>query len=557
MRGVRDVGDRRRAVALDRSQSQRLAPGVLRERHDLRAIACAEPDLQHLPVALVAAAAHDPAILRVVGIEEPVLQPQPPAVADGVAVDACRRAPGARRRGAAQEGVDGDGRAGLARVEHEHGRVAAQQLGVGGGAGGRRDERAARAARARGGRAAGVSRGCGRYGAPRCPARGLPPCFSSPRWSSSAAAARCAPTIRRSPRCWRRRASRRRTSASPRPRRRTRRVCPATDPTQLAAAVARAVFPDPARKPSAITIVDTSDWRVAVAASALMAAPFKAPILFSDGTNLPGPSQAALDKLRPEGAKAAGNAQIIRVGNVARPAGYKTTDLPAGNAFALTRAIAGLIRSARPRRRVEDHHRQRRRPVLRDAGRRLRRQDRRPDPVRRRRTRSRPRRAPRWPRSRAWRSRGSSSSARPSSSRRRSPSQLKRFGSVKRTGGQDPVTNAIEFARYRSGEFGWGVANPGHGMVFTRTGPAALRGGGGAAVGLGQLRAAVPARRRRCACRSRCRASCSTRSPRTAPIPSPGVYNHGWIIGDTDSISVSVAGAHRRAAGDRPRAASG
>ncbi|HWI06189.1 MAG TPA: hypothetical protein VNT54_01580, partial [Solirubrobacteraceae bacterium] len=58
---------------------------------------------------------------------------------------------------------------------------------------------------------------------------------------------------------------------------------PGDDAVQTAAAVARAVFPDPARKPSAITIVDVRDWRVAIAASALMAEPFRAPILFSDG----------------------------------------------------------------------------------------------------------------------------------------------------------------------------------------------------------------------------------------------------------------------------------
>ena len=89
-----------------------------------------------------------------------------------------------------------------------------------------------------------------------------------------------------------------------------------------------------------MTLVDASDWRVAVAASALMAAPFRAPILFTDGTTLPDASKTALDALAPGGSKAAGDAQVIRVGNVAKPAGYKATDLEGAGPLELTRSIA-------------------------------------------------------------------------------------------------------------------------------------------------------------------------------------------------------------------------
>src|SRR5439155_24731628 len=44
--------------------------------------------------------------------------------------------------------------------------------------------------------------------------------------------------------------------------------------------------------------------------------------------------------------------------------------------------------------------------------------------------------------------------------------QLKRLGSVRRIAGKDPVANAIAFARYVDGTFGWGVVDPGHGLVF-------------------------------------------------------------------------------------------
>lgn len=312
----------------------------------------------------------------------------------------------------------------------------------------------------------------------------------------------------------------------------------ATDPTQLAAAVARAVFPDPARKPSAITIVDGSDWRVALAASALMAAPFNSPILFSDGTSLPEPSQAALARLKPEGAKAAGNAQIIRVGNVASPAGYKSTDLQGTNALALTRSIAGLIRSARPRVAskiiiVSGEDASFAMPAAAYAAKSG-------DPILFVTKDEIP------PETRAALAAlkglakpriyilGPSKLISPKVSK-----QLKRFGSVRRLGGQDPVSNAIEFARYRAGEFGWGVANPGHGMVFMRTGrplfaaaAAPLSGSGS----YGPLFLLDDATRLPQPLQSQLLDT----QPAYRTDPVAGVYNHGWIIGVTDSISVSA-----------------
>src|SRR6185295_8195571 len=40
------------------------------------------------------------------------------------------------------------------------------------------------------------------------------------------------------------------------------------------------------------------------------------------------------------------------------------------------------------------------------------------------------------------------------------------LGTVTRIAGADPVSSAIAFARYSDGVFGWGVASPGHGLVF-------------------------------------------------------------------------------------------
>ncbi len=313
---------------------------------------------------------------------------------------------------------------------------------------------------------------------------------------------------------------------------------PGTDATATAAAVARAVFPDPARKPSAVTIVDTSDWRVAVAASALMAAPFKAPILFSDGTSLPGPSQTALDALAPEGSKAAGNAQIIRVGAVARPEGYKTTDLTGATPLALTRAIAGLIRSARPgggskiiiassddpsfAMPAAGYAAKTGDPILFVS------KDEIP------------------PETRAALA-ALSGLAKPriyvlGPSKLISPKvtkQLKRFGTLRRTGGQDAVTNAIEFARYHNGEFGWGIVTPGHGMVFMRTARPLFAAAAAPLSGAGSYGPLFllddPVR-----FPETLQSQLLDTQPAYRTNPVAGVYNHGWIIGSTDSISVPV-----------------
>ena len=34
------------------------------------------------------------------------------------------------------------------------------------------------------------------------------------------------------------------------------------------------------------------------------------------------------------------------------------------------------------------------------------------------------------------------------------------------SGGSDPVQNAVDFAKFVDGAFGWGVVDPGHGLVF-------------------------------------------------------------------------------------------
>ena len=101
------------------------------------------------------------------------------------------------------------------------------------------------------------------------------------------------------------------------------------------------------------------------------------------------------------------------------------------------------------------------------------------------------------------------------------------------------VTNAIEFARYRDGTFGWGVANPGHGMVFMRTGlplyaaAAAPLSGSGSYGPLFLLDNAQLLPRA-------LQAQLLDTQPAYRTDPVAGVYNHGWIIGVPNAISVAT-----------------
>ena len=92
------------------------------------------------------------------------------------------------------------------------------------------------------------------------------------------------------------------------------------DPIADAAGVAQAIYPSRSRdtRPSVVTLVDSKDWRAAISAAQLMSRPLRAPVLLSDGEDMPEATQSALDELGPTGAQKAGDAQVIRVGKTAK-----------------------------------------------------------------------------------------------------------------------------------------------------------------------------------------------------------------------------------------------
>jgi hypothetical protein len=116
---------------------------------------------------------------------------------------------------------------------------------------------------------------------------------------------------------------------------------------------------------------------------------------------------------------------------------------------------------------------------------------------------------------------------------------LTELGTVQRIGDRDPVANAIDFARFSDGSFGWNVVDPGHGIVFASTqrpqdaaAAAALSATGsyGPLLLLTEPNVLPPA----------VQDFLLDIQPGYDTDPVRGVYNHGWMIGDQSAITVDV-----------------
>jgi hypothetical protein len=304
-----------------------------------------------------------------------------------------------------------------------------------------------------------------------------------------------------------------------------------------AAAIARAVYPaeTAATRPAAVTLVDDRDWRIAMAASVLMAPPVRAPLLYTNGSSLPPASSAALEGLGPRGARTLGGAQVIRVGSVARPSGFKSTDVKGGDPFTVADAVdrlAGVARGAPSDAVIV---------VSADAP------------------------AYSMPAA-AWAAKSGNPvlfvkrdvvppATRAALRRHEQPhiyvlgpakavgasvvTQLRKYGTVKRVEGADPVRNAIAFAHYADGLFGWGVVDPGHGFVFANTSqplvaaaaaPLSASGTYGPLLLVDDAKKLPPP----------LAGYLLNVQPGYRKDPVRGVYNHGWLIGDEQAISAVV-----------------
>jgi hypothetical protein len=117
--------------------------------------------------------------------------------------------------------------------------------------------------------------------------------------------------------------------------------------------------------------------------------------------------------------------------------------------------------------------------------------------------------------------------------------RLQNLGQTKRIEGADPVQNAIAFARYSDGRFGWNVVDPGHGLVFVNAdrpldaaASAPLSGAGSYGPTLVVTDAdSLP---------GTLQSYLLDIQPGYDRDPVRAVYNHGWLMGDEEAISVDV-----------------
>ncbi len=319
-----------------------------------------------------------------------------------------------------------------------------------------------------------------------------------------------------------------------------------TDTAADAAAVARAAYPGltPATRPQAVVLVDDRDWLAALAASVLSSAPTGAPILYSEGQALPEVSRQTLEAMRPPGAPTLGGAQVIEIGTTtAVPAGELERRLhvgaPAVTAAAVERLLLTLDRGSAPRQVIvlaadaapalampaAGLAAESGAPILFVTSQRV-------------------------PTATATVLAGLH---RPSiyvidaaALGRHTLRELRGFGPVtsvtggRTAAGEDAaVQNAIEVARFTDGTFGWGVKEPGHGLVFANSerpldGPAAAllsaTGDYGPLLLLARADQLPPA-----LARYLFDIQPAYSNPQFPPVR--GAYNHGWLIGDEQAIS--------------------
>jgi ell wall binding domain 2 (CWB2) len=310
-----------------------------------------------------------------------------------------------------------------------------------------------------------------------------------------------------------------------------------SDAIANAAAVALAVFPSitSTQRPAAVTLVGEDDWAGAIAASVLMSAPVRAPILISSADELPEPTAEALEALDPQGAPSTGGATSFAVGDVATPEGGETTRVETGGAAATGAAIAALrdrLFGSPPAHFViapADHPdlampaaawaARSGDPVLFAAG------DELPKPTAE--ALQRHRDVPVYVL-------GPSSAISSQTVR-----EIAGLGNeVHRISGEDPVANAIAFARYGDEGFGWSVNDPGHGFVLVRD-DAALDAAAAAPLSASGTWGPLLLTDSATTLPEPLREYFLDVKPGYTTNPTRAFYNHVWVIGDQEAIDVN------------------
>jgi hypothetical protein len=309
------------------------------------------------------------------------------------------------------------------------------------------------------------------------------------------------------------------------------------DPIADAAGVALAVHPSTGGVggPDAVTLVDAADWQSGVAAASLVADPVGAPVLITEGGELPELTGNAIAALAPAGSPDTDGHQVFAVGAAAKPEGFDALEVGGASPA----AVAAEIEQVRTRLAGEPEHivvttsedpeiampaagwaARSGDPVLYVAA------DGVPEPTKE--ALARHRDVPIYVLG--------DGEAIPASVLK----ELDELGAnVDRVGAEDPVENAIEFARYSAGSFGWNINDPGHGLVIAsadRPLDAAAAAALSASGTWGPLLVTTDAG----SLPDSLRGYLLDLKPGYETDPTRAVYNHAWVIGNPEAISVEV-----------------
>ena len=309
------------------------------------------------------------------------------------------------------------------------------------------------------------------------------------------------------------------------------------DPIANAAGVSLAVNPSTGESPApdAVVLVDADEWQAGVAAASLAAAPVGAPLLVTEGGEVPSLTESALRELGPEGSSATAGRQVFVVGDAAAPEDYEVLELNGGD----DAEVAAEIERLRTRLTDNPEHilvtsseaaayampaagwaARSGDPVLFvgedgipeatiDA---LRRNDGTPVYV----------------------------FGPESAISERTMKEIERIApSARRVGDEGPVENAIAFARFVDGSFGWNINDPGHGFVIANTDrplDAAIAAPLSASGTWGPLLVTDDAGRLPAPLAE----YLLDLKPGYEDDPTRALYNHVWLIGDTSAVSVDL-----------------
>jgi putative cell wall-binding protein len=312
-----------------------------------------------------------------------------------------------------------------------------------------------------------------------------------------------------------------------------------SDAAADAAGVAGALYPatGDSDRPTAIVLVDQDDWATAISASVLVGRPIGAPILLTDGGDLPPVTQDVLDRLRPKGSVIK-NVQVIRVGaDVARPEGYKTALIEGDTPFERAAAVDRFFSAARgkPSNDVvlfSAHSPEFAMPAAAWAAR----SGDAALPVRRNGIPAPIAKALHEHRRPNVFLLGPESAISKQVATQLEKRKLAR--SVRRIQGPNPVENAIAFARYEKGDFGWGVVVPGYNFSVASTSRPADAAAAAALATRGVFAplvltddaAKMPPKLEQ---------YFLSVQPGYEEDPSQAVYNRAWVLGDDKAVSVA------------------